>query len=163
MARTPPEDDLRKQIAILRAEVAKLKARERERNDDAFAQAMNSERSRSERHNHFFGLLCMQCFNEQTGKLLREARRVFRCTDTVAAPSAEYLGRFGNGKNAARRALLVILPETDRRGVQAAWRRAQVALEAAPRRFNYAVYPDDGQTADELMRRAVGTGMMNDE
>lgn len=156
MAKTPREEDARGQIATLRAEVAKRKARERLRTDDAFAQALQSEKARSERHNHFFGLLCLQCFAAQTTKLLREAQRLFRCSDTVAAPSVEYLARFRNGGGAARPALLVILPETDREGVRTAWRRAQIALKFAPRSFGYAVYPDDGLTADELLRQALG-------
>lgn len=163
MARTRPEDDSQRQTEALRAEVARLKARERDRKarerrreDELFAQALQSERGRSERHNHYFGLLCLRDFDAQPAKLVREARRVFRCSDTVAAPSAECLGRFGTPEGAARRALLVILPETDRRGVRAALRRAQKALKFAPRHFGYAVYPDDGHTADDLMRRALG-------
>ena len=131
--------------------------------------ALDRERVRSQRHNHYFAVIIMSSTKLGTVDLLNTAAGVFRASDTLGLIDAEgrYVAVGGCGcaledvdelvRHARVPAVAAVLPETDRSAAACALKRFESMLTGEDQvRVGLAVFPDDSTDCAELLRIAVG-------
>jgi len=131
-------------------------------------EALDMEKRRSERYNHYFSLIMLSSQQLTAADLLATAANVFRRSDMLGVVDAAgrfhqlgWGGRTLDGVLAfaadhADASVAALLPETDRAAAGCALRRFEAMLtgdEAV--RIGLAVYPLDGTDVNELLRLAT--------
>jgi hypothetical protein len=132
-----------------------------------FLEALLVEKHRAERYNHYFSVLLLASARLSAPEMLSMAAGCLRVSDLVGIVDGE--GRFHMFPRAdgaledlspaalsdEARQVGVILPETDRAGLECALERITSFLTADDEvRVGLAVYPEDGTAPEELLRMA---------
>ena len=132
------------------------------------AETLRVEKRRAERYNHYFSVLLLRSPKLDHLELVNAACWALRATDMLGIldGNGDYhvFERSGGAEPAAAEApavegaeaVAVVLPETDKEGVQVAVNRLRVAFTAEDEvTARYAVYPDDSTDTNELISIAA--------
>lgn len=120
------------------------------------------EARRCQRYNLFCSLMFMSCRTNSPQMVYSRVKRQLRATDYTELVH-ERSGEGAGGRSAdscagakGRCRIAAILPETDARGARIALDRLRGSLrDIADLKLGFAVYPDDGSDASQLLQRAV--------
>ena len=148
---------------------ARARARAEQASAPLVLEALNQEKRRSERYNHYFSLAMLRSQKLTAVDLLRTAAGVFRGSDLVGVVDAGgRLHLLGCGGRTLESILsfaadhgdvsvAAVLPETDRGAAGCALRRFEGMLTTDDGvGIGLAVYPDDSTDVEELLRMAAG-------
>ncbi len=131
-------------------------------------ETLRHEKRRSERYNHYFSVLLLRSPKLDHLQLARAASATLRATDVLGVLDGSGDHHvFDTNRESVRasadalvvegaEAVVAVLPETDKEGVQVAVNRLRVAFTADDQvTAGYAVYPDDSTDTDELISIAA--------
>lgn len=155
---------LLKEIEQLRSKLAALERDLEQQATEQFQERLEHETRRSQRQNHFLGLLVVRSERTAPRDVRHRIKPWLRCTDFVEVirVAGAFGGEPGGGREGATvsrtgtageaEEVAAMLPETDRAGAEEAVARLKEYLpNMGDVKLGLAVYPDDSTDARDLL------------
>lgn len=182
-AATRQVEELRSEVKRLQAQVCKMEAKLRSQEHEDFSESVRYERNRSQRYNHYFAVISLECDpSRDATDILETVRKCVRNVDTVdllsdessaLQPSAgSQSGEVGDGKRRSGAVswpelsgkagqdrisrIGIVLPHANKKGAKIVSTRLAACLSHSLRKSAVAVYPSDSTNCAELLSRVGG-------